>query len=193
MDGRSFTRAELMVIQLVCENMAWLSRYALIWSFISWIALGCNKRILLFMGRFMVIRLVVSPGGGSGKIWVSFVVGTADGFFPLIDPSCLTFVCDRVDAAREVMEFLTPCLPLALYIFTSPLPASEFVFPSPPSTNPHPPPLSLPNIPSIPVGERVSAVVSPIHHSGGCWRRLSYPWLRRCYGDYTNESHVDTA
>lgn len=140
MDGRSFTRAELMVIQLMCENMAWLSRYALIWSFISWIALGCNKRILLFMGRFMVIRLVVSPRGGSGKIWVSFVVGTADGFFPLIDPSYLTFVCDRVDAAREVMEFLTPCLPLALYIFTSPLPASEFVFPSPPSTNPHPPP-----------------------------------------------------
>lgn len=67
MDGRSFTRAELMEIQLVCENMAWLSRYALIWSFISWIALGCNKRILLFMGRFMVIRLVESPRGGSGK------------------------------------------------------------------------------------------------------------------------------
>lgn len=102
--------------------MARMSRYALIWSFISWVALACNKGILLFMGRFMVIRLVVSPGSGSGKIWVSAVLVTSEEFFPHIDSSYSNFLCDRVDTALEVMVYNLnrtpshiPCVPLAIF------------------------------------------------------------------------------
>lgn len=168
-----------------------MSRYALIWSFISWVALGCNKGILLFMGRFMVIRLVVSPGSGSGKIWVSAVLVTSEEFFPHIDSSYSTR-SNGVQSKSYAFSHTvcSPCyFPLALYIFASPLPISEFIFLL------HPPirtPVSLPNASSILVVERVSAVVLPIHHTGGCWRRLTSSWLKRCHGDYTNESDVYT-